>query len=66
MIGRVVGLKLDKGFGFIKGDEGINEYFFHRSSLSGIDFQDLKIGQKVNFEEGSNQKGPRAEDVTLV
>lgn len=51
----------DKGFGFIAA-EG-TEYFFHRSGC--VNFDGLKEGDKVTFEEGEAKqgKGPRAEKV---
>lgn len=52
----------DKGFGFIKGENG-KEYFFHMSCLKNIQFAQLKVGQDVSFEDAEGQKGPRAEDI---
>jgi CspA family cold shock protein len=54
----------DKGFGFIKGDDG-REYFFHRSGTSAM-FESLREGQDVTFEEEPSAKGPRATDVRTV
>ena len=54
----------DKGFGFISGDNG--ELFFHNSALDGVNFDDLREGQAVEFTEGSGPKGPRAENVRVV
>ena len=34
MTGKIRTLRVDKGFGFIKGDGG-NEYFFHQSAVYG-------------------------------
>ncbi len=42
---------MDKGFGFIK-TESERELFFHSSSLDGVDFNDLREGQKVSYSEG--------------
>jgi cold shock protein len=55
----------DKGFGFIKQESG-KDLFFHSSSLQGVSFDDLQEGQKVSYTEGRGQKGPCAENVTLV
>jgi CspA family cold shock protein len=53
---------MDKGFGFI--DVGDNkDLFFHRSSVEGTTFEELREGQKVTFESGEGPKGPRAENV---
>mgnify|MGYP002633601578 CR=1 FL=1 len=51
----------DKGFGFIKGES--SEFFFHRSAVEDIEFDELREGQAVEFEEGEGPKGPRAEHV---
>ncbi len=54
----------DKGFGFIKGDQG--EIFFHSSSLEGCSYDSLQEGQAVEFNLGKGPKGPRAENVKVV
>ena len=54
----------DRGFGFIKGEQG--EIFFHQSALVDTDFDSLSEGQQVTYEEGSGPKGPCAENVRLV
>ena len=51
----------DKGFGFIEGERG--DLFFHHSAVAGGTIEDLKIGQKVTYDEGRGPKGPRAENV---
>ena len=56
---------MDKGFGFIDID-GNKDLFFHSSSLEGVEFHELREGQRVSFETGSGPKGPRAENVRLV
>jgi CspA family cold shock protein len=54
--------KLIKGFGFINtGKE--KDLFFHASSLQGVGFEELQVGQKVSYTEGQNAKGPCAENV---
>jgi CspA family cold shock protein len=63
MNGKIARLVKDKGFGFIKA--GGSDYFFHRSSVKGVAFEDLKEGAEVTFEEAEGAKGPRAEDVYL-
>ncbi len=55
----------DKGFGFI--DNGTDkDLFFHSSSVEGTNFDDLQEGQRVSYVEARGQKGPCAEQVTLV
>ena len=62
MTGKIRTLRVDKGFGFIKGDGG-NEYFFHRTAVYGEGLEDLREGDSVEFEVGEGPKGPRAENV---
>lgn len=52
----------DKGFGFIATESG-KDLFFHSSALQGVSFQELRVGQRVEFTEGQGPKGPRAEAV---
>ena len=52
----------DRGFGFIRSAEG-QEVFFHRSGLQGLNFDDLKEGDNVDFEVERGDKGPRAVNV---
>lgn len=63
MKGKIRTLKADKGFGFIKGEDGV-EYFFHQSALLNIRMDELSERQEVNFEPSEGTKGPRAEDIT--
>ena len=55
----------DKGFGFINTG-GESDLFFHSSSLQGVEFNNLREGQKVSFTEGRGPKGPCAENVKPV
>lgn len=63
--GIVKKIVLDKGFGFIKADNGGSEFFFHRSAVLDYDFAKLKEGQRVSFTIGKGAKGPRAENVSI-
>ncbi len=56
---------LEKGFGFIKVDGG-SEYFFHRSCVANVDFQDLEPGDHVRFSPMTSPKGLRAHNVNLL
>ena len=55
----------DKGFGFIDSGDG-KDIFFHKSSLDGVSYEELREGQRVSYTEGEGPKGPRAESVKLV
>jgi len=62
--GTIKKLVADRGFGFIKGEQG--ELFFHHSALEGTTIEALRPGQTVEYEEGQGPKGPRAEKVRPV
>ncbi len=52
----------EKGFGFIKHDDGKNETFVHVSGLT----EDIKEGDRVEFELKSGQKGMNAVNVKRI
>jgi CspA family cold shock protein len=57
---------MDRGFGFIKGEEE-GDLFFHRNDLEGVEFNSLREGQQVEFEKGQGRDGrPQAVKVRLV
>ena len=62
MTGTIARLMPDRGFGFIKGEDG-KDYFFHRSHTHS-NFIGMKPGDVVDFEVLPSRKGPRAERVT--
>ncbi len=64
MTGTISRLILDKGFGFILGQDG-QEYFMHRSAVRGQVFEQLREGQAVTFDAGRGDKGLRAENVQV-
>ena len=63
--GTIKKLVTDRGFGFISGEGGQGDIFFHLSSCEGVRFEELQIGQPVEYEveEGGGGKGPRASSV---
>ena len=56
----------DRGFGFIAQEGSDKDLFFHSSELQGVDFNDLKEGDQVEFEVGESPKGPNATQVKKV
>lgn len=54
-----------KGYGFIERDSG-EDVFVHFSAIIGDGFRNLEEGQRVEFTVTQGQKGPQAQDVTLV
>jgi cold shock protein len=62
--GRVKRIVRERGFGFIASDQGI-EFFFHRSALAQGVFDTLVEGERVTFDGGQTDKGPRAANVLV-
>jgi len=57
---------MDRGFGFIKGEEE-GDLFFHRNDIEGVEFGSLREGQEVEFEKGQGRDGrPQAVKVRLA
>ncbi len=63
--GRIKKMVRDRGFGFIRGDDG-KEVFFHRSGLGGADYDVLSEGDVVEYHVQESPRGPRAENVRQV
>lgn len=61
--GAINSLESKRGFGFVElnGDR----VFFHKSELSGVTFDQLKVGVVVSFKVGENEKGKCAQSITL-
>jgi cold shock CspA family protein len=62
LVGIVTLFKTDKGYGFIKGLENQESYFFHVNSL----VDPVKENTKVNFEVEKSPKGLTAVNVRTV
>ncbi|GAA0731843.1 cold-shock protein [Clostridium oceanicum] len=65
MTGTVKWFNGEKGFGFITTEEG-NDVFAHFSQINKEGFKTLEEGQKVSFKVVEGQKGPQAEDITIL
>lgn len=63
--GKIVGLNT-RGFGFIARDGEEKDLFFHSNELKNIQFNDLKEGDMVSFEEAQGPKGLNAVNVNKV
>jgi CspA family cold shock protein len=61
-------LVMERGFGFIKPEEGGPDIFFHCTSLpQKSDFDGLSEGLTVEFTKGDGKGGrPKAEGVTVA
>jgi CspA family cold shock protein len=55
----------DKGYGFIAVESG-PDVFVHFSAIQGDGYRSLEEGQKVECDITQGQKGPQAENVTVI
>ena len=55
--GTIVRIVRDRGFGFIKEENG-NELFFHATGVTGTTpFDNLAEGQQVSYDKGRDDRG---------
>ena len=67
--GTIKSLRTDRGFGFIAPDNGNQDIFFHSSAVEHPTFDELREGQRVEYEAGADPRNPsrsRAEHVRLT
>ncbi|AZQ71710.1 MULTISPECIES: cold-shock protein [Streptomyces] len=64
--GTVKWFNAEKGFGFISQDDGGPDVFVHFSAVQGTGFKELHEGDKVEYDVTQGQKGPQAENVTVI
>ena len=60
--GKIKKMVRDRGFGFIRGDDG-KEVFFHRSGLNAAEYDGLSEGDTVEYVVQEGPRGARAENV---
>lgn len=63
--GTVKWFKGDKGFGFITGEDG-KDVFAHFSQIVGEGFKTLNEGERVSYTVVETDKGPQAENITVL
>lgn len=58
----------EKGFGFIKPDNGASDIFVHISALQASGIRGLQPDQKVSFDTEPDRrgKGPKAINIELI
>lgn len=58
----------DKGYGFIKPDDGGRDIFVHVTAVERAGLQSLNEGQKVGYEVEPDRKGkgPKAVNLQLL
>jgi cold shock CspA family protein len=60
--GKIIRLVPEKDHGYIERSDG-REIYFHRNSVIGAAFDELKVGDEVRFSEEPDENGPRATTV---
>ncbi len=65
VVGSVKWFNESKGFGFIQQENG-PDVFAHFSAITGDGFRTLLEGQKVEFKVTQGNKGPQAEDISVL
>ncbi|KIM04676.1 MAG: cold-shock protein [Sulfurovum sp. AS07-7] len=68
MTGTVKWFNSEKGFGFIQPEDGSKDLFVHYRQVNsnGYGRVELSENQRVSFTVGQGQKGPQAENVTIL
>lgn len=66
MTGTVKWFNDQKGYGFIRPDDGGKDVFVHHSSIQMKGFKTLNEGDRVSYEVGAGPKGPQAEMVMKI
>ena len=62
--GTVKWFSQDKGYGFIKPDDGGEDVFVHHTGIAGEGFRTLDEGDKVTYEVTEGRKGLQATNVS--
>ena len=65
MKGTVKMFNSEKGFGFIRTEEG-KDVFFHWSNLVIDGFKTAEAGEAVEFEVEETERGPRATNIRKI
>lgn len=65
LVGKVIRLAPDEGFGFVETSEG-QDVYFHQNSVLGGHFARLRVGTAVRFAVENGEQGPQASTVRLA
>lgn len=63
--GTVKWFNAEKGYGFIQRESG-GDVFVHYSAIQSAGFRSVQEGQRVEFTVVQGNKGPQAQDVTVL
>lgn len=55
-----------KGYGFIRPDDGGKDVFVHHSAIQMKGFRTLTEGERVSYEVEEGGKGPQAANVAKI
>lgn len=66
MTGTVKWFNDQKGYGFIRPDDGGKDVFVHHSSIQMKGFKTLSEGEHVSYDVGNGPKGIQAENVVKL
>ena len=56
----------DKGFGFISREGEEKVLFFHMNELQDVQFNDLRVGDKLQFDVEESPKGLNAVRISRI
>lgn len=56
----------ERGFGFVKRDDGLKDVFLHAKELRASNLSDIGEGDRLQFDVADGQRGPRAENILLL
>ena len=65
MVGIVKWFNAEKGYGFIKVEDG-DDVFAHFSAIQGEGFKTLNEGQQVEFDVIQSDRGPQAANIVKL
>lgn len=57
---------VEKGYGFLRPDNGTEDVFVHHSAINADGFRKLEDGQRVEFSTEPGRKGLQAVNVTAL
>ena len=64
--GQVKYFNPNKGFGFITQDSGEDDVFLHSSAISGWEYGEIRVGQRVKYDVVKGKKGLVAKNAEVL